>query len=266
MPNYRSFCILCILALPIISYGQKIPRQSISGKLLPASKNLHLESIYIYNKLTSEGILSDSLGNFKLDLRLGDTIAVSAMQIESTEIVVKEMHLKDAFITLAIQANMEYLEEVRINNRNLTGNLGLDMKRIGIEPIVTSADLGFPSLGPDMTKGERLLSSYTPYSLKSFNRLDVEWLYAVLSGDLKRIKHRVSLEKLEEKRLSIINRMPNSFYTNKLKVSLENIPHFIEFCESQKDLNNLINMPIIEFIETLEETIVLYKVSFPERF
>lgn len=176
------------------------------------------------------------------------------------------MHLKDAFITLAIQANMEYLEEVRINNRNLTGNLGLDMKRIGIEPIVTSADLGFPSLGPDMTKGERLLSSYTPYSLKSFNRLDVEWLYAVLSGDLKRIKHRVSLEKLEEKRLSIINRMPNSFYTNKLKVSLENILHFIEFCEAQKDLNNLINMPIIEFIELLEETIVLYKVSFPERF
>ena len=126
-----------------------------------------------------------TLGKFKFYLCLGDTIAVSAMQIEHNEIVVREMHLKDVFITLAIQANMEYLEEGRINNRNLAGSIGLDMRRIAKEPVVNSADLGFPSLGPDMTKIERLLSSYTPYSLKSFNRLDVEWLYAVLSRDLK---------------------------------------------------------------------------------
>src|SRR5690625_3540145 len=156
---------LCLLVFPFISYGQNTPRLEISGKLLPANRNLDLETIYIYNKVSGKGILSNSLGDFKLSMRLGDTIIASAMQIEPSELVIKEMHLNDEFVTITVQASMEYLEEVRLSNRSLTGNLNLDLQMLPIEPVFTSADLGFPSLGPDMTKGERVLASYTPYSL-----------------------------------------------------------------------------------------------------
>lgn len=258
MLNRKLFAILYILVFPFISYGQEVPRQEISGMLLPASKNLHLESIYVYNKQTRKGILSDSLGNFKLPLRIGDTIVASAMQIEPNEIVIERMHLNDAFITLSIQANMEYLKEVRLSNRSLTGNLDLDMKMIATEPVITSADLGFPVTTNDMTKGERMLSSYSSSP--------TELLMAALTGQLQMIKRRVALEKLEGKRQYVRKRMPNSYYTRNLKVIPENIPHFLDFCESKNDIEVLMSMSINDFIELLEEYAVLYKDNYPERF
>src|SRR5690625_3964282 len=223
MLHCRFLFIFSFIAF--VSYGQNVLRQEISGKLLPANRNLDLETIYIYNKVSGKGILSNSLGDFKLAMRLGDTIIASAMQIEPSELVVKEMHLNDEFITLPIQANMEYLDEVRLSNRSLTGNLDLDMKMLATEPVVTSADLGFPVTQNNMTKGERMLSSYTSSP--------VELLIAALSGNLKQAKRRVELEKLEGKRRYFKKRMPNSFYVRNLKIIPENIPHFIDFCESE---------------------------------
>lgn len=256
MLNYKLLYIFCFIAF--ITYGQNTPRQEVSGKLLPTTKNLDLETIYIYNKLSGKGILSNSQGDFKITLGLGDTIVASAMQIEPSELVIKQMHLNDGFITLPIQANMEYLEEVRLSNRSLTGNLDLDMRLITTEPVVTSADLGFPVTQNDMTKGERMLSSFTSSP--------VELLLAALSGNLEQAKRRVALEKLEGKRRYFRERVPNSFYISNLKIIPKNIPHFIDFCESENDLDLLIEMPITEFIEFLQRTAVLYKDNYPERF
>lgn len=242
----------------MISHGQEAPRQEISGKLLPESKNLHLESIYVYNKQSNKGVLSNSKGDFELALRLGDTLVASAMQIEPSQIVVKEMHLKDAFITLTIQANVEYLKEVRLSNRSLTGNFDLDMKMLKTEPIITSGDLGFPASTNDMTVGERMLASYTSSP--------TELLLAALSGQLQLIKRRIAIENLERKRQYVKKRMPSTYYANNLKVIPKNIPHFLEFCESKCDIDLLTSMSINDFIELLEKTAVLYKESYPERF
>lgn len=256
--NYRLFYVFCILIIPSISFGQETPRQDINGKLLPESKSLHLESIYVYNKQAKKGVLSNSEGEFKLSLRLGDTLIASAMQIEPSQMVVKEMHLKDTFITMPIQANIEYLEEVRLSNRSLTGNFDLDMKMLKPEPVITSGDLGFPASSNDMTVGERMLASYTSSP--------TELLMAVLTGQLQMIKRRVAIENLERKRQYVKKRMPNSYYTRNLKIIPENIPHFLEFCESKSDIDALSSMSINDFIELLETTAVLYKDSYPERF
>lgn len=258
MLNYKWISVLCIFVFPFISFAQNKPRQEISGKLLPATENLFLETVYVYNKQSGKGILSDSLGDFKLALRQGDTIAISAMHIEPSELVIKKMHLNDAFVTLSIKASIEYLKEVRVSNRSLTGNLDLDMKKLPLKPVVTSADLGFPVSPETMTKGERILNSYTSSP--------TELLFAALTGELEKAKRRVAIEKREGKIQYIIRRMPHTFYTSNLKVETQNIPHFLEFCESEYNLDYLISMPIDVFIETLGKYAVLYKESYPERF
>lgn len=60
--------------------------------------------------------------------------------------------------------------------------------------------------------------------------------------------------------------MPSSFYTNNLNITKENIPHFISFCESEKDLDFFDQIPIDEFVEVLQLYAVKYKETFPERF
>lgn len=256
MSNFRLLYIFYFITF--ISYGQIAPRQEIRGKLLPATKNLNLETIYVYNKQSKKGVLSDSLGYFNLTMRIGDTIIASAMQIETSELVIKQMHLNDKFITLPIHANMEYLEEVRLSNRSLTGNLDLDLRLLPTEPVVTSSDLGFPETQNDMTKSERLLSSYTSSP--------IELLMATLTGELKQIKQRIAIENREKKRQYVIKRMPSHFYTKTLKMASINIPHFIDFCESEKELDELIRIPIDEFVEFLQKTAIVYKDNYPDRF
>lgn len=258
--------ILCFLGIPSLTYGQKTLHKEVNGKLLASMSSLTMETIYLYNKQSKKGVLSDSSGNFKLSVRLGDTIIASAMQIETKELIIEQMHLNDAYVTLSLQPNIEFLQEVRLTNRKLTGNLAFDLKTLPLRPVVTSTDLGFSSLQPYKTKGERVLDSYTPYSLKSFNQLDLEWLYAAISGNLKLIKRRVTLEKRGEKQQNIIKRVPNTFYSQYLNLQPEDIPHFIGFCEFENDLDILLEMPITEYMELLEKTAVIYKNMYPERF
>lgn len=257
MLNYKLLSILCVLIFPFASLAQDNSRQEIKGKLLPATDNLFLETVYVYNKQSGKGILSDSLGNFKLTLRQGDTIAISAIHTEANELVVEKMHLNDAFITLPVKASNEYLKEVRLSNRSLTGSLSMDMKKLATEEVVTSADLGFPVSPITMTKGERMLGSYSSSP--------TELLFAALTGELKKVKRRVAADKREGKRQHIIKRMPNKFYTSNLKITDQNISHFIDFCESENDLDSLINMSINDFVEILEKYAMLYKENYPER-
>src|SRR5699024_1127128 len=179
------------------------------------------------------------------------------MQIETSELVIRQMHLNDESITLSIQANMEYLQEVRLSNRSLTGNLHLDMRMLPTESAITSSDLGYPVTQNDMSKGERMLSSHTSSPL--------ELLLAILSGNLEQVKRRVAIETQDRKRQYLLQRMPNHFYTKTLKLALANISHFIDFCESEKELDELITIPNDEFVDFLQKTAILYKTSYPDR-
>lgn len=251
-------CLFFIFVFPLFCFGQSQSRKEVKGKLLASKENLYLETVYVYNKQSGSGILSDALGNFKLEMREGDTIAVSALHIAPSEVVVERMHLNDAFITLAVDANLEYLSEVRISNRSLTGDLSRDMKNIPITPIISSTDLGFPGPKYTMTPGERELNAIAGGP--------IELLAAAITGDLRKIKRSIATEKRNSQLTNVYQRMPTSFYTANLNIKKENIPHFIDFCESEKSLEQLAQVPIEEFVDMLLLYAVRYKEAFPERF
>lgn len=108
MRQIYLICILCFFSFPLISFTQEDNRKVIRGKLLTRQKDLSLETIYVFNKQSLQGILSDASGEFKLKMQIGDTLYVSAMQIKSVEIVIEKMHMNDAFVTLNLVANIEY--------------------------------------------------------------------------------------------------------------------------------------------------------------
>lgn len=258
MLNFRFIFLFGLIAFPFVSNAQNDARKEIEGKLLSISDDLFLESVYIYNKQSGKGRLSDSSGDFTLSVREGDTISVSALQIKSVEMVIEKMHINDAFITLNVEPSMEYLEEILLSNRSLTGNLDLDMKNIPLEPVVTSLDLGFGPPKYDMTKGERLMHSA--------GSSPIEYLMAVLSGNLAQIKRRITIEERQNKIRKITSKMPTSFYVNQLKIPRKNVPHFLEFCESINNIDRIVSMELMDFVEFMQQIVVEYKEVYPERF
>lgn len=255
--------LICFFMLPVFCFGQNEIRKEIKGKLLTSTtKDMFLEAVYVYNKQSGRGILSDSLGNFKLAVRQGDTVAISALHIDPNEIVIERMHLNDGFFSIAVNLSTEYLEEILLSNRSLTGNLSLDLILLPTESVITTADLGFPAPKITRTKGEQLLASMKTGS----SGIPLDILFASLNGELKEIKRRIAVEKKISQDKRILNRLPVSYYTNTLNIKEEDIPHFIDFCQRETDLTYLESLSIEEFAELLNQNLEVYKNTFPKRF
>lgn len=56
--------ILFFLGIPSLTYGQKTLHKEVNGKLLTSMSSLTMETIYLYNKQSKKGVLSDSSGKF----------------------------------------------------------------------------------------------------------------------------------------------------------------------------------------------------------
>lgn len=248
--------------LSLSSFRQNEIRREINGKLLTSTtENMFLETVYVYNKQSRNGVLSDSLGNFKIAVRVGDTVAVSAVHIEPNFIVVERMHLNDWFIGISTKLNRQYLDEVLLSNRSLTGALLLDLTQLPTNSIITSTDLGFPVPKITGTIEERMISSMKI----STSGIPLDIVFAALNGELKQLKKRISVDKKAAAYERVLNRMPNSFYTTSLGLKEQDIPHFIDFCQIEKSIPDLEKLTIEEFTEYLGQQISAYRVAFPER-
>lgn len=139
----------------------------------------------------------------------------------------------------------------------MTGNLKADMENVQLKPVVTSSDLGFTP-PPEISLSER--------TLISLGSSPPELLYALLSGEYKKVKRAAEMERVGKKRQQVTKKLPTSFYTASLKIPEKNILHFIEFCETKKNLEDFSHLDPIEFIEAMQEIAVEYKEKFPERF
>lgn len=257
MHKITTTYFLFFLCLPVFLCAQNITRKPIKGKLLPSSEDLILENIHIYNSQSGKGTLSNQTGDFSMKVNIQDTIVITSLQIETTKIVIEKMHLNDGLITINIEPAMEYLTEVRLSNLKLKGDLTLDAKNIALAPIVTSADLGFPAPTTEISKGMQMLSSLSSSPLEA--------LYAVLSGEMSKIKRRIDIEVADAKRQKVLHKVPTSFYSNQLRIPEKNIIHFIEFCEAKQNLDILVDLDSILFVEYMLELAVEYKELYPER-
>ena len=111
--------------------GQERPRI-----LKGAVKSLRndVSNLLIVNLNSKKSTITDSLGLFSIEVKLKDTLQISAVQ------------------------NVINLNEVTVTPYNLTGKIDLDIERLGIKPVVTSSSLGLPNANIEvMTQSERLL-------------------------------------------------------------------------------------------------------------
>lgn len=242
--KYKYLKFLLLLFIVLISsnaYSQK-NRTLLNGKI-KSNKN-DVSNILIVNLNSEKSTITDSLGLFTIEVKLRDSLRITAVQYLTKEIIITATILNEKILILDLVDNVISLEEVTVTPYNLTGKIDLDIERLGLKPVVTSSTLGLQNANIDpMTQSERLLleadrGQYVYY----YGIAAVINLHKVLnkvSGRTKSFEEMVERDENTKFEKEIISKFSKETISDGLDIPLKDIDGFLTYCLSQKDFSEL---------------------------
>ncbi len=228
----------------IISIQAYSQTQTLRGRIMADS--LQGYAINIVNYTKQIGTTNDEKGFFLIPATAGDSIVFSSVQYKVFTIVVTENNLNDNELKIVLKSVVQKLEQVKISNVELSGNLDKDSKAIETQPYVDNQILGLPfSDKPQPTLAERRL-----YTAKS-GIIDGPINY--LNGTIKKLKRIKEIEDFK----SIVNRgeiiLTTSFFVDSLKVPENLLSDFMYFCAEDESFESLLEaqkrLILLEFFQ-----------------
>ncbi|MDT0686132.1 hypothetical protein [Autumnicola psychrophila] len=236
------FGFICIANLSSAWSQESIKLQ---GRIL--NDSLEGSFINIINTSTNRGTINSTLGVFEIVVRENDTLQFSSIQYEKLEVEISRMIFETGYLEVELIPGMNELEEVKISNISLTGNLVSDISEMDI----IEENYGFKRIGPDVrTVSERKLTVY--------GGSPVDLLLGHLNGEIKMLKKVGKNEKLRAVVEKAEKMVPFSFYTDDLKIPEANVTSFLYFCAEEPQFKNLLSEEkVIELME-------LYKRRAPD--
>ncbi len=222
----------------------------LEGKI-GTTEDIDIEGINIYNLTTSKGTVTNAEGEFRMLVSLNDSLSISAVHIQDKKIVIGNDQIKTKKIIINLSEKMNELSTVTIH-RPLTGYIGSDANIIPVQAVLTATSIGLPNADlPQLSKTRR--------QLYAANSGPVDMLINALSGRTKMIKKRLELEKIHVLTLALLDKFPETYFTDALKIDKLQVYSFIFFCEDDPDYKIVMKQNSMEIIEFLEKKSVEYR-------
>lgn len=278
MPKY-IFILIAISLTSFYGYGQDnivILKGTVSNV-----KN-DVSNVLIVNLNTQQSTITDSFGLFSIEVRLKDSLRISAVQYLLKEIIINESHLNSSFVTIHLIENIINLKEVTVTPYNLTGELNRDIDRLDVKPTITSYTLGLQNADvTKMTQSERLLQEADRGKYVSLQTMDeygklneiLSYVGITVKINTHKIMNRVSgrtksleemVERDEKKQFEkeIIDKFSKQTMSENFNIPVSNIEGFLTYCLSQPDFIELKNAGnTIEIWEYLKGKSIDYKTT-----
>ncbi|MGC1516881.1 MAG: hypothetical protein WA810_15010 [Maribacter sp.] len=246
-----------MLLLVFASYslnGQE-DRIQLNGSI--KSMNNDVYDVLVVNKNTNTSTISDTLGVFKIPVRIGDSLQFTSVQYLPKNIRITNAIINQKNIVVDLTDKVINLREVTVTPYNLTGTLDLDLDRLGLKNVVTSSTLGLPNANIDkMTQGERLLleadrGKYIRFAtIEDRGKLNQALSYlfpAVIinthkimnrvSGRTKSLEDRVARDEKMEFENALIAKFSKETLSQEFGIPRSAIDGFLTYCMSQNDFS-----------------------------
>lgn len=214
MKNNSTFLIFLAFLFSQFILGQTLYRKKVNGKIMVDS--LPVVAANIVNQSSKEATVSDMQGAFVIDVREGDVLLFSAVNVMAREVIVDKSVIAQSNMTIV----MEYVN-IQLNEVVIQEASRLSAESIGIIPYgqkrYTQAERHLQTAGdfkPIMLLG--LLAGSMPFD-PVINKI---------SGRTKRLKKLVVLER----KIAVIDKLDeffnDDFYSSKLKIPHDYIGGF----------------------------------------
>ncbi|MFS4449149.1 hypothetical protein [Maribacter sp. 2307UL18-2] len=249
--QFRFFFTL--LAISSFSgFGQEITT-ALEGRV--RSLRNDVSNILIVNLNSKESTITDSLGQFTIEVRLKDTLQITAVQYVTSKITITDAIFAKNSVVITLLENVINLKEVTVTPYNLTGKIDLDIERLGLEPTVTSSSLGLPNADIEvMSQSERLLLEADRGKYVRLGTMDdhgklIQILgYATISviinshkimnrasGRTKSLEERVARDEQMTMEKEIITKFSKQTIVETFDIPLTHVDGFLTYCMSQTD-------------------------------
>lgn len=225
-------------------------RTSLEGRIT-ADADVDVEGINIFNLTDSKGTVTDSKGEFWIAVKLNDTLTISAVHIQTTTLIIGDEQMVTKKITINLSEKTNELATVTLR-RTLTGYIGTDANLIKTDDPITATSIGLPNA--DLKKIPK-----TQRMLYAANSGPVDALLNLISGRTKMLKKRVEFEKTYQLTLALLDKFPETYFTDALKIEKHKVYSFIFYCEDDPDYKKVMKGNSMEIIEFLERKSIDYR-------
>lgn len=241
MHRYLKFLVVLFVATVFCKGHGQEKRTLLHGEV--KSYENDVSSILIVNINSKKSTITDSLGLFTIEVKLMDSLRISAIQYVTKKLVITDTILKENFVVINVVENIIDLNEVTVTPYNLTGKIERDIERLGIKPAVTSASLGLPNATLEvMPQSERLLieadrGKYVYFGL-GFT-INTHKILNRLSGRTKSFEDMVARDKIMKLEKELIAKFSKKSMSQNFDIPETRIDGFLSYCMSQKDFSAL---------------------------
>ncbi|AWK04415.1 hypothetical protein HYN56_09290 [Flavobacterium crocinum] len=201
---------IVLLAFVQIVFGQTGNMKVLPGRVMEQSTPI--EGVNIINNATQVATVSDSDGNFSIAVREGEVLVFSAVNLNPVKYRVTANDLLSSLLLIKMTAKEVELKEVVVNeNANITA------ENLGIIPY-----------------GQK---KYTPAERKVYTATStsVDKLLNAISGRTTMLKKEVKVEKKEALFRKLEYLFDENYYTDRLRIPVDDIKGFQLFCVEDAD-------------------------------
>lgn len=206
----RVISIIIAFLFVQIGFGQKTDAKLLSGKVMEQSTSV--EGVNIINNTTQAATVSDADGSFSITVREGDVLVFSAVNLDPVKRRITPEDLSSSSLVIKMTAKEVELKEVVVNE-----NANINAENLGIIPY-----------------GQK---KYTPAERKVYTATStsIDKLLNKISGRTAMLKKEVNVEKKEALFRKLEYLFEENYYTNRLKIPVDDIKGFQLFCVDDAD-------------------------------
>nr|WP_298927368.1 hypothetical protein [uncultured Allomuricauda sp.] len=251
--RFLTLILVLLFSFSYSGFGQETI-VTLNGKVKSSSNDV--SDVLVVNLSSQKSTITNNEGAFSIEAKLNDSIQFTAVQYLTKKIMVTNTILNTSLMLIHLVDNIVKLDEVTVMPYSLSGNIDLDIKRIGNGPVTTASSLKLPNSNVQViTHKERLLlEADRGKFIKGGIQLDTLFFFPIvglymnlnvhktlnyISGRTKKLKEIVSVDEDIKMEKKIISMFSKKTISEESGIPLENIDGFLTFCISQEDFSNL---------------------------
>ncbi|MUV02904.1 carboxypeptidase-like regulatory domain-containing protein [Flavobacterium rakeshii] len=245
----RYFVVILFLLLSFPSFAQTEKQEdttSVSGTIVNESNLLPIENATIININTVKGTVTDKQGHFNIAAKTNDTLHITLIGYQPIKVRVTNDWIKNTTSTKIPLTEKAYaLEEVVINQHNLTGFLQVDSKLV---PVKQNYRYSISGLNYGYEGGHSSPNAFKKIINSVFNPADLlHNIFGKKPNEMKRLKQ---MKKDDTVRNLLASKFDRETLAALLGVSKEDISEILEQCSYSE-----------EFIKTANDLQIMDAIS-----
>ena len=217
--------ILLFFFVSAIGFTQEI---NLTGAIRIDTKMSYIPDVIVKNLRTNETSVTNIFGRFKIKVQNGDILEFNGDNLHENSVKITEYSINRKNIIITMMPYVEELKEVVVYNYKLSGILKKDAFAVPFRNRTKEINEAM-SLPKSYGDGKRV--SYAVYkpTLAEFNKINVDAIFDIFSGNRKKRERLYAWEDRESEINYIKNYLGELFFTVELKIPSQFIREFLEF-------------------------------------